>query len=122
MKGVTMDVAATVMSIMLAVLFLTLGTSKLLMVPFQTTMAERLGVSANLYRVVGALEVAATAGLVVGLFWAPLGVAAAIGLVLLLIGAAGAHRRAGDGPKETLPAVWLALVSAATAVVTVVAA
>jgi uncharacterized membrane protein YphA (DoxX/SURF4 family) len=115
------DVAAIVMSILLAVLFLALGTTKALMVPFQTRMAEHLGVSTNLYRLVGALEVAAAAGLVIGLFWPPLGIAAAVGLVLLLIGAVGAHRRAGDGPKESVGAVWLGLVSAATAVVTVLA-
>lgn len=116
-----MDVAAIVMSIMLAGLFLALGTSKVLMVPAQAKMAEHLGVPVNLYRSVGALEVAAAAGLVIGLFWPPLGIAAAAGLVLLLIGAVGTHRRAGDGPKESAGAVWLALVSAATIVVTVLA-
>lgn len=116
-----MTVASIVMAIMLAVLFAALGSAKLLMVPFMARTAEHLGISAKLYRLVGALEVAAAGGLVIGLFWPPLGIAAAIGLVALLIGAAVAHRRAGDGPKETVPAVWLALVSAATVVVTVLA-
>ena len=116
-----MTVASIVMGIMLAVLFVALGVAKLLLVPFMARAAEHFGISPTNYRLIGALEVAAAGGLVIGLFWPPLGIAAAVGLVVLLIGAVVAHRRAGDGAKETFPAVWIALVSAATAVVTVLA-
>jgi uncharacterized membrane protein len=70
---------------------------------------------------VGLAEVAAAVGLVIGLFWRPLGVAAAVGLVVLFIGAIGFHAKAGDysDPKlrtQAMVPIVLALVSAAAAV------
>ncbi|MGW2940170.1 DoxX family protein [Streptomyces sp. NPDC001156] len=41
-------------------------------------------------------EVAAAGGLIVGLFWQPLGIAAAIGFALTMIGAVGFHAQCGD--------------------------
>ncbi|MGW0909528.1 DoxX family protein [Streptomyces sp. NPDC002853] len=71
--------------------------------------AAHLGMSPGLYRVVGTLEVAGAVGLVLGLASAPLGVAAAIGLALLMTAAALAHLRHGDPPVRALPATVLAL-------------
>lgn len=72
-------------------------------------------------RFIGVAEVAATAGLVVGLFWQPLGIAATIGFGITMIGAAAFHAKAGDyaNPDTRGNAVAptvLALVSAVTAV------
>lgn len=115
-----MAVAHVVLSVMLAAIFASLGVAKILRQPSLIARTERLGFSVRQIQGIGALEVAGAAGLVAGLFWRPLGVAAAIGLVALLIGAAISHRRAGDGAKEVVPAVWLALVSAASAVLAIV--
>lgn len=56
--------------------------------------------------VLGVLELAGAAGLVVGLFWTPIGVAAAIGVVLYFLGAVVSHLRvhdlAGTGPAAGL--------------------
>ncbi|MFJ2019339.1 DoxX family protein [Streptomyces nodosus] len=56
-------------------------------------------------------------GLVAGPARAPLGTAAALGLVPLLVGAVSAHRRSGDALPALVPPAWLALPSAVTAVV-----
>ncbi len=46
----------------------------------------------------------AAVGVVSGLWWHPIGVAAAAGMAALLIGALISHRRAGDSGKDTVPA------------------
>ncbi|QNP74353.1 DoxX family protein [Streptomyces roseirectus] len=53
-------------------------TTALAAAPFMRRAADHLGMPVRLYRVVGALEVAGVAGLLTGLTWVPLGVAAAI--------------------------------------------
>jgi DoxX-like family len=57
------------------------------------------------YRLIGVAELAAAAGVLAGLRWHPLGVAAAVGMAVLLVGALVAHRRAGDHAKEIALAV-----------------
>ncbi len=55
--------------------------------------------------VLAALEIAGALGLLVGLAWAPLGIAAAIGVVLYFVGAVIAHLRVKDkgfGPAAGL--------------------
>jgi hypothetical protein len=52
----------------------------------------------------------------VGLLWAPIGIAAAIGLALLSIGAIAFHLRASDGAKDMAPAVIAVALAATTAV------
>jgi DoxX-like family len=69
------------------------------------------------YRLIGVAELAAAAGILAGLWWHPLGVAAAAGMALLLIGALISHRRAADSGKEMAPAlVALALTIAYLAI------
>lgn len=116
-----MQVTFIVMSVMLAALFLTLGLTKVLRVPRMVERARHLGYSPTAFQGIGALEVAAAAGLVIGIFWAPLGIAAAIGLAALLVGAVLAHLKAGDGIPVLAPPAWVGMVAAATAVIGVVA-
>jgi hypothetical protein len=57
-------------------------------------------------------------GLIVGLFWRPLGIAALVGFAALLIGAVGFHARAGDYADsklrtQAITPIALFLVSAA---------
>ena len=56
-----------------------------------------------------ACEFAGAAGLLLGLAWAPLGIAAAVGLILYFIGAIVAHLRVGDIKGVGTPAVPLLL-------------
>lgn len=117
-----MGAVAGVMSLGLAALFLVLGTVKVARSGPSVAAAEHLGFSVRAYQGIGVLELAGAAGLVGGVvFWSPVGIAAAIGLVALLVGAVVSLRRAGDGMKKMVPAVWLGLVATATAVVSVAA-
>src|ERR1700737_3496321 len=53
-----------------------------------------LGVPLSLFPVLAALEIAAAAGLIIGLWFAPLGIAAGVGVVLYFTGAVITHLRA----------------------------
>jgi DoxX-like family len=109
-------VAFIVLSAVLAAIFLGAAPPKLLRQQRMADAARHLGYSVAAIQAIGVLEVAATIGLVIGvLFWAPLGVAAAIGLLALLIGAVLAHRRVGDGAEAIRLPASLAVLAAATA-------
>lgn len=99
--------AATVLAAVLAAVFLAAGAAKLLAVPSMRARAAHVGFSIEAYRGIGALEVAGAAGLLVGAASPLLRTAAALGLVLLLGGAAITHLRMKDGIKEMAPAVVL---------------
>ncbi|AZP22732.1 hypothetical protein EJC51_45855 [Streptomyces aquilus] len=92
-----MFVFAAVLSVLLAVVGLAAGLPKALLkgnIPAQLQSAG--GLSAPLVRFIGLAELAATAGLLAGLFWQPIGVAAALGFAVLLVGAIGFHAKSGD--------------------------
>ncbi len=59
--------------------------------------AAHFGIPWSRYRLIWVAELAAAAGVVIGLWWHPLGVASAAGMALLLVGALITHRRAEDG-------------------------
>lgn len=56
--------------------------------------------------------VAGAAGLVVGIWWAPAGIAASLGLCLFFLGAVGAHVRVRDWAGAVLPTALLLVVTA----------
>jgi DoxX-like protein len=108
--------AATVvvLSILLAVVLAPLGTFKLINHPKASETAQRLGISLTLSRTIGVLELSAAGALLIGLAWAPLGVAAAVGLTLLLLGATASHLRVHDPVQVASFPFLLALLSVAT--------
>jgi len=65
--------------------------------------AAHFGIPWPCYRLIGVAELAAAAGILIGLWRHPLGVAAAAGMALLLLGALITHRRTADSGKETAP-------------------
>jgi hypothetical protein len=67
--------------------------------------APGFGIPWRHYRLIVVAELAAAAGVMAGLWWHHLGVAAAAGMVVLLIGALITHRRALDSAKEMAPAL-----------------
>ncbi|QYX75208.1 DoxX family protein [Streptomyces akebiae] len=117
-----MYIAAAVLSVLLALGSLAAGAPKALLkgdVP--AALRSHMGLSAGLVRFIGVAEVAAAVGLVIGLFWQPLGIAAALGLVVTMIGAVGFHAKAGDYADPTtrnnaLSPLAFLLLAAATAV------
>ena len=70
--------------------------------------AAHFGIPWSRYRLIGVAELAAAAGILIGLWWHPLGIAAAAGMAVLLAGALITHRKAADRAKEMAPA-WLGL-------------
>ncbi|MFI6366189.1 DoxX family protein [Nocardia sp. NPDC050630] len=58
----------------------------------------------------GAAQIAGALGLIIGIWFAPLAIAATIGVALYFVGAVGAHLRVGDN-VGTLPAAVLVVVS-----------
>ena len=67
--------------------------------------AGHFGIPWPQYRLIGVAELLAGAGVIAGLFWPPIGVAAALGMVALLVGVLATHRRAGDPLHEAVPAL-----------------
>src|SRR6185312_4558120 len=84
-------------SLLLAAACLLPAAGKLTGQPRMRQSAAHFGIPWSRYRLIGAAELAAAAGVMIGLWWHPLGVAAAAGMALLLIGALITHRRAKDG-------------------------
>jgi len=97
----------------LATVFTTLGIAKLVPVPAMRTAAAHLGYTTGQYRAIGAVEFAGAIGVSIGLAVHPIGVAAAIGLVLLMLGAARAHIANRDGVQRiAVPLIVGALAAA----------
>jgi len=72
---------------------------------------EVVGVPMQYFPLLAACEVAGALGLVLGVWWPGLGVAAAIGLVLYFVGAVVSHLRVGD-VKGVGPAAFLLVLAA----------
>jgi uncharacterized membrane protein YphA (DoxX/SURF4 family) len=95
-----------VLSLLLAAICLMPGSAKLLAHPKMRKAANHLGFPWRGCQLIGIAELAAAAGVLIGLCWHPLGVAAAAGMALLLTGALLTHRRAGDSAREIMPALF----------------
>jgi uncharacterized membrane protein YphA (DoxX/SURF4 family) len=108
-------IATAVLSVLLAVAFLGAGSIKLVGSKQSLQTRDQVHVGARLWRLIGALEVAAAVGLAVGLAVPALGIAAAVGLSLLMAGAIGAHARAED-LRHAAPAALLFMLVVVTAV------
>ena len=112
-----MQIATDVLSGLLVFVFGGAAAGKLLGAKSQVQTAERLHIGWHRYRRIWILEGAAVLGLLAGFGAAPLGAAAAIGLVLLMIGAFVLRLRVhdstaflfGDGVLLTLAAATAAL-------------
>jgi uncharacterized membrane protein YphA (DoxX/SURF4 family) len=104
-------VVTVILTIVLCVAYLASGAMKIAGLPMARAAAEHFGIPWNGYRGIGVLEWAALAGLLIGLGVPALGVAAATGIVLLMIGAMIFHLRAGDPPKVWGPVPVLAILA-----------
>ena len=76
---------------------------------------ETIGVPLKYFPVLAACEVAGAVGLVAGIWYPPLGVAAGVGLVIYFIGAVVSHVRVGDFKGVGSAVVMLGLSAAALA-------
>jgi hypothetical protein len=100
-------------SLLLIAVCLIPAAAKLAGHPKMRHAATHFGIAWRRYRLIGVAELAAAVGVLIGLFWRPAGLLAAAGMVLLLIGALIAHRRAHDSIREAIPAVVALAVSGA---------
>lgn len=107
--------AADVLSGVLAFVFGSAAVAKLVRQKQQVLTAEKLRVSWRRYRWIAAPEAAASAGLLAGYASAPLGAAAASGLVLLMAGALVFRVRVRDSVGFLFGDATLLVLAAATA-------
>ena len=105
--------ATPVLAAFLVVAFAVLGWGKLAAAPAMRARAEHVGMGVDAYRRIGALEVLAVLGILVGAAVPAIGAVAAAGLVLLMFGAVITHLRNGDGLRELVPAIVLGAVAVA---------
>jgi hypothetical protein len=101
------------LSLLLVAVCLIPAAAKLAGHPKMRHAAQHFGIAWRRYRLIGVAELAAAAGVLIGLVWRPAGLLAAAGMILLLIGALVTHRRAHDSVREALPAVLALVVSGA---------
>jgi DoxX-like family len=106
-------VADAVVSSVLAALLVLAAARKLSHRPAVVASYRRVGVPEHRLNALAQVLLAGTAGLIAGLWWRPVGIAAASGLVCYFLLAVGAHIRAGDARNLPSPLVYLALASAA---------
>ena len=92
-------------SLLLAAACLLPAVGKLTGQPRMRESAGHFGIPWPRCRLIGVAELAAAAGILTGLWWHPLGLAAAAGMALLLLGAIITHRKAADSVKEMAPAL-----------------
>jgi hypothetical protein len=113
---IAMNTATVIVTLLLAALFTFSASIKLLGVSRSLAIRDHLGVKPLQWRLIGALELAGVAGVLVSLAWPPIGIAAAIGLALLSIGAIAFHITASDRVVDMVPAVIGIALGAVTAV------
>jgi hypothetical protein len=104
-------IATVIVSGFVALLMTVSGYGKLVRQPTQMKTMNKVRFPEDRLWLLATAEFAGAAGLVAGLFWWPIGVAAAIGAVLYFVGALISHLRVRD--TEITPALSLALVSGA---------
>jgi hypothetical protein len=108
-----MSVVTAVVSVLLAALLVFAAARKLSHRPEVVATYTRVGVPEERLNALAALLVAGAVGLVVGLSWRPLGIAASGALVAYFLVAIGAHVRAHDERNLPVPIVMELLAAAA---------
>lgn len=101
-----------VLSALLALMLGAAGIAKLSGTTRMRQAAERFAIPWSRYRLIGFVEIVAVVGLAAGIAFRPLGLAAGIGSVALLVGALTYHRRVHD-PMSQMAGALLTLALAA---------
>lgn len=109
-----MFVTTLILSILLALFFAATGTPKIAGARLMHEVAGHFGLATVAVRGIGALELAGSAGLVIGLPFAPLGVAAAAGLTALMTCAVTLHARKHDPATRIAAPAVAGVLAAAT--------
>jgi DoxX-like family len=104
-----MDLAAALVSGLLALLCATSAVRKLSHSSAVVASYERAGVPEHRLNALAAVLLAAAGGLVAGVAWSPIGVAASAGLIVYFALAVVAHLRADDREHVATPTVMFVL-------------
>jgi hypothetical protein len=108
-----MALVSTIVSILLAALMAMAAIRKLTHREDVVRSYLRAGVPEDWLNLLAAVLLVGATGLLIGLAWAPIGVAAAAGAVLYFIGAVTSHIRAGDAEHLPTPLAFEAMALAA---------
>ncbi|AHK32905.1 hypothetical protein OPAG_00113 [Rhodococcus opacus PD630] len=111
-----MEVFLIVCGVLLAVSAVAVSIPKLRLKGTAWTGLQSRGLSRQQVRLIGVAELAGGVGVLVGLYWTPLGVISTVALLILLLCAIAFHVRHGDyGNPDTravaMPAVYLAMLA-----------
>ena len=87
-----------VLASVVGLLFICTGAVKLVGVPFSLEMRDHLKVSAQLWRIIGTLEILGGMGVIVGIAWEPLQIVTYACLAALMLGALRYRLKSHDGP------------------------
>ena len=108
-----MGIAYLVITILLAAIVTFSGIGKIRHDPrIVQVIHELIGVPLKYFPLLAACEFAGALGVVLGIWWPLLGVAAGIGLVIYFVGASVSHLRVGD-VKGIGPAAFILVLAAA---------
>ena len=108
-----MQIAYLVITIVLAAMAMFSGIGKVRRDPrIVQVIHEVVGVPMKYFSLLAACEFAGALGVVLGIWWPLLGMAAGIGLVIYFVGASVSHLRVGD-VKGIGPAAFMLLTAAA---------
>ena len=111
-----MHTAYLVITLVFAVMVSYSGVGKIRRDPLQVRVVhETVGVPLKYFALLAACEFAGALGLVVGIWWPLIGMAAGIGLVLYFVGAIVSHLRVGDVKGSGSAAFMLMLAAGAIA-------
>jgi len=111
-----MHIAYLVITSLFAAMVAFSGLGKIRRDPHQMRVIhETVGVPLKYFPLLAACEFSGALGLVLGIWWPILGVAAAIGLILYFVGATVSHLRVNDVKGIGPPAFMLVVAAAALA-------
>lgn len=108
-----MGIAYLVITIVLAAMLTFSGIGKIRRDPrIVQVIHEVIGVPLKYFPLLAACEFAGALGIVLGIWWPLLGVAAGVGLVIYFVGASVSHLRVGD-VNGVGPAAFILVIAAA---------
>ena len=107
-----MFIAYVVIAVLLSLMLLMSARGDIIRDPKIIEPLKAIGVRDSWFLPLGLVKIAGALGLLAGIVYRPLGIAAAIGVVLYFLGAVITHLRAGDKKGVGIPAAIM-LVAAA---------
>ncbi|MGB0114136.1 MAG: DoxX family protein [Ilumatobacteraceae bacterium] len=114
-----MFIVCVIVTVLIAFIAFTSAMGLLQGVPQLREILADVGFAGHM-RMLGLLQLAGAVGLIVGLFVAPIGIAAGAGLTLYYLGAMLAHVKAGDARQQVFVPFPLALFALAATILRLV--